>query len=603
MMRPTTTGPHAAGRLGATLTEVLMGLLIMSIGVVSVFSLFPISVLRSVRSTQSTNAKISYENALSVIKGNPAVISGAPHWRPQTTYAVGDVVSAVPQRGRTTTSDGTLYMCVGPGLSGTYEPQWPNVLAGIDPGGAGVPPNSRPSAADGGVVWIIAADPNPGNGTAWPGGETVFVSAGTSFVPATPVYGNTSNGRPLTATGVIAVDPLGWLRFEEGRQLAVGAGDAVTAALQTQLRDSFGTAPRLDGGFRGFVTQPARNLGPLGAPDATVTAAWGNLATGTVGSPQHLRRVAAEEFSRRDAYSTFVDAFIPAAAAYGAGTGTFTLPLGFEVTELLTQATSLASAGEAESVRVILSSAGGRSIRRWIGPANITDEPIGTPDTINVGNLTDDGAGNVVQLGGDPVTEIQIQILDTNYSWLATFRQENESVVGGDVVVFFRRSVLPEFDGGYNAQFGNDPADVADNVVVDATLTPNGAYDAVVAAESRTKAWIAPGVDRGDGAGGAADGDLGDPEDSIIEIAVGWWLFDSSSGHWYETIGILQDGDPASGTPWIVELDRPVEEVPLLPVEISGGLTLSPAETAVKAVVPRGIVDVYPLTVNSEARR
>ncbi|MFN7868522.1 MAG: prepilin-type N-terminal cleavage/methylation domain-containing protein, partial [Planctomyces sp.] len=43
---------------GVTLTEVLMSLMIMSIGISSVMVLFPISVLRSAQSTQLTNAAI-----------------------------------------------------------------------------------------------------------------------------------------------------------------------------------------------------------------------------------------------------------------------------------------------------------------------------------------------------------------------------------------------------------------------------------------------------------------------------------------------------------------------------------------------------------------
>jgi len=42
---------------GVTLTEVLMSLMIMSIGISSVMVLFPISVLRSAQSTQLTNAR------------------------------------------------------------------------------------------------------------------------------------------------------------------------------------------------------------------------------------------------------------------------------------------------------------------------------------------------------------------------------------------------------------------------------------------------------------------------------------------------------------------------------------------------------------------
>ena len=64
----------AAPRAGVTLTEVLMSLMIMSIGISSVMVLFPISVLRSVQSTQLTNAAILKYNTEARIRQQPALI-------------------------------------------------------------------------------------------------------------------------------------------------------------------------------------------------------------------------------------------------------------------------------------------------------------------------------------------------------------------------------------------------------------------------------------------------------------------------------------------------------------------------------------------------
>ncbi len=50
-------------RSGATLTEVLMSLMIMGLGITSVFTLFPMSVLRSIKSTNLTNAALLAESA------------------------------------------------------------------------------------------------------------------------------------------------------------------------------------------------------------------------------------------------------------------------------------------------------------------------------------------------------------------------------------------------------------------------------------------------------------------------------------------------------------------------------------------------------------
>lgn len=59
---------------GVTLTEVLMSLMIMSIGVSAVIVLFPISVLRSVQATQLTNAAILKRNIESELRQNPKLI-------------------------------------------------------------------------------------------------------------------------------------------------------------------------------------------------------------------------------------------------------------------------------------------------------------------------------------------------------------------------------------------------------------------------------------------------------------------------------------------------------------------------------------------------
>ncbi len=61
-------------RSGVTLIEVLMSLMIMSIGVTSVMVLFPIAVLRSIQSTQLTNAAILNYNVEAQLRGNEKMI-------------------------------------------------------------------------------------------------------------------------------------------------------------------------------------------------------------------------------------------------------------------------------------------------------------------------------------------------------------------------------------------------------------------------------------------------------------------------------------------------------------------------------------------------
>lgn len=60
------TSPNS-GRRGVTLTEVLMSLMIMSIGVVSLATLFPISTLRVLEATNLTNSAIARFNAEGIV--------------------------------------------------------------------------------------------------------------------------------------------------------------------------------------------------------------------------------------------------------------------------------------------------------------------------------------------------------------------------------------------------------------------------------------------------------------------------------------------------------------------------------------------------------
>ncbi len=61
-------------RCGTTLTEVLMSLMIMSIGVVSLATLFPISAARVLEATNLTNATVLMRNAEGIVDSFPAII-------------------------------------------------------------------------------------------------------------------------------------------------------------------------------------------------------------------------------------------------------------------------------------------------------------------------------------------------------------------------------------------------------------------------------------------------------------------------------------------------------------------------------------------------
>ncbi len=70
---PKTPPLHKRG--GVTLTEVLMAILVMGIGVVAVATMFPLSVLKSVRASQLTRAAILCINARAQIQANPQLLS------------------------------------------------------------------------------------------------------------------------------------------------------------------------------------------------------------------------------------------------------------------------------------------------------------------------------------------------------------------------------------------------------------------------------------------------------------------------------------------------------------------------------------------------
>lgn len=61
-------------RAGTTLTEVLMSLMIMSIGIVSVATLFPISAMRTLEANKQTNSAIASFNANAAIDARPELI-------------------------------------------------------------------------------------------------------------------------------------------------------------------------------------------------------------------------------------------------------------------------------------------------------------------------------------------------------------------------------------------------------------------------------------------------------------------------------------------------------------------------------------------------
>ena len=66
--------PPSPSMTGTTLAEVLVSILIMSIGIVTLMTLFPIAILRSVQATQLTSATILRFNAETIVRTLPSLV-------------------------------------------------------------------------------------------------------------------------------------------------------------------------------------------------------------------------------------------------------------------------------------------------------------------------------------------------------------------------------------------------------------------------------------------------------------------------------------------------------------------------------------------------
>lgn len=111
-----------ARRRGTTLSEVLVSVLVMSIGVVALATLFPISVLRSLQATQLTNATILRYNAEAQIRTVPELVNVGSDWQPTTNYAVGTIV--VPATETRRRIPAMAFKATTGGNSGGTEPDW-----------------------------------------------------------------------------------------------------------------------------------------------------------------------------------------------------------------------------------------------------------------------------------------------------------------------------------------------------------------------------------------------------------------------------------------------------------------------------------------------
>lgn len=181
-------------RTGATLVEVLMALLIMAVGVTSVFTLFPLSILKAIQANHLTNAKL-YEGAIKdTLLTHPQLWTGAPEWKENTVYGTMASTASVQDRwvmprpvGRMLPDTNQLFSCIAAtaGTSGSRVPMF------------GYSTNWSVPMGNGGYQNMGALPPGLG---------TTFDSS----LTWTPYRHSGYLANPLYSAYV--VDPLGWNR-------------------------------------------------------------------------------------------------------------------------------------------------------------------------------------------------------------------------------------------------------------------------------------------------------------------------------------------------------------------------------------------------------
>ncbi len=126
----------AARRAGVTLSEVLVSMLVMSLGVISVFTLFPIALLRSVQATQLSNATILRQNAEARVEFDPETIHGTYSWSANwNNSSILDPVWVTPTL--PTTKDWRrnnpfiVFLRTANGTTGGSAPSWDSTLGNV----------------------------------------------------------------------------------------------------------------------------------------------------------------------------------------------------------------------------------------------------------------------------------------------------------------------------------------------------------------------------------------------------------------------------------------------------------------------------------------
>ena len=548
--------PVARPRAGVTLTEVLMSLLVMGVGVVSVATLFPLAVLRGARATQLTAGTMLKLNAAETV-----AYSRSPSLATPLPASIGDVPVGAPGASADDVDFRNAF------LTGA-SPGVPRDAMLLDPDANGDPNSFGPADNSGEAVndWAGDAYP-PRKFVVDPLGAAVL--AGAYDDPVTPfVY------------GVLGVDD-------------IRTGQVPTA----QLIDQFGAVLTADASFGGRVLRFAWPY-----PWEVIAAAEnGDSFTRADGLsvPVQSRMIesAYALVGREGDYGTEIDgdAVVQAVAAGGG------FPAHLLVTfddgdaaagsleEFFTQAEGAGDrypAPGADTARAVLFGFDGRSsaavpLRELfldafdaasqtgvdVIPAGTSAIRLALPDGAFLSSVgLRDNAGAIAF--GAPVTlRVRLERPDRRYSWMLTCRRAGTGRLQTEVAVFFNRALSAEDESVWRSvKLSEEPDDTR------YALFYNSATQ------------------------------------SAPLVTGGAWLLDMGELKWLQVGRVLEEDQPAGdldpqgrlngGTAWGAD-------VRVLTYQLSGAtprVNEAGNRGPLFATFPRGVVEVYPLDPPQEAK-
>lgn len=216
---------QARGRAGITLTEILIAIMILGVGMIALVTLFPIGLLRMRAATRMTRSALLFETAASELETRNLLSANSFINGLSGKYTVSPWVGDGAIGGATVYRGVTNSGLPGPGLPVAYDPLW-CAQTGVFPP-TGTASGSLGRFGDGASPGYLRNDPltgsrhyawglqrvsnfNPGLYSAG-GGVTAAVSAGYQynivsniFVSQEDVVWNSENDKATAAAGVLA---------------------------------------------------------------------------------------------------------------------------------------------------------------------------------------------------------------------------------------------------------------------------------------------------------------------------------------------------------------------------------------------------------------